>query len=173
VKGKISKDSLRKALIELKVDGCEGEAFDKIFSEFDLDHDGQIDFAEFSAAVLKSSYLESWCKRIPWWQAIADAIPRGGYEQPLRAVANLTDPQIDVICAEVKDLIRQQLREQRDMLSEVFDAMDLKSAKDQGFGATVISRTFKASVGTCQDYHRGIKDRVGKGPYFSAIYSLH
>ena len=102
-----------------------GEAFEEIFLDADLDRDGQIDFEEFKAAALRPSPLESWCKKIAWWQAIADAIPRGGdHHHPLRAVANLTDAQIDVICEEAEKSILLVLRDQASQLRKAFEAMD-------------------------------------------------
>ena len=45
--GNIAKNSFRAALVQLDVDAANGQAFDGIFLEFDLDRDGQIDFEEF------------------------------------------------------------------------------------------------------------------------------
>jgi hypothetical protein len=160
VEGKISSESLRAALLALKVDICNIEAFKDFFLRFDLDGDGLIDYAEFKSAVLSPSTLESWCRNIPWWQAIADAIPRVENAMSLRAVACLTDDQINMICTESVKSIEQQLREQRDRLRNAFDAMDAQHVTNP---QSKFATTFKASAGTCDDYHSGLKGRVGAG----------
>ena len=117
---------------------------------------------EFKAAVLRPSPIEAWCKQIPLWQALADAIsgPLGNQEeQPLRAVASLTDAHIDAICAEVESSLRQVLRNEASKLRAAFEAMDAKMTDDES-GQSKFS-TFKASVGSSDDFHNGLSDRVG------------
>ena len=162
VDGKISKKSLLQALSsqELYVSMAKSERLDEFIPEFYLDRDGQIDFDEFKKAVMRPSPIESWSKQVPLWHALADAIPRGAEEdQPLRAVANLTDAQIDVICAELVQSIRMVLRNEASQLRAAFAAMDTK-AKDKDDSQSKFS-TFKASVGSIEDFHRGLRGRVG------------
>jgi hypothetical protein len=156
----ITKRSLIKGLTQLNVGPRNGETDDDIFLQYDKNHDGRIDFDEFRTAALRLSPLEEWCKKIPWWQALADAIPRGGGEiQPLRAVADLTVAQIATICAEAETLIRQELILQVKQLRDGFAAVDSRS--QSGGSAQPKFNTFKANVGTCEDYHDGLRGRVG------------
>ena len=169
---KISKDSLREALFKLDVDAAKGEAFDEIFLEFDLDLDGQIDFEEFKAAARRPSPIESWCKSVAWWQAVADAIPPGDDEDdhPLRAIARLSDAQVDAICAEAAKSIREILREQATNLRVAFKATDDRAASQRNQRAagqdsepaqSKYAAPFEASAGTTAHYHKGLSDRVG------------
>jgi Ca2+-binding EF-hand superfamily protein len=160
VEGKIRSESLRDTLLTLKVDIDNTEAFEDFFLRFDLDRDGLIDYAEFKSAVHSPSNLESWCRNVPWWQAIANAIPRVENEMSLRTVARLTDAQIDMICRESEKLIKHQLREERTQLKDAFKAMD---AHKESNPHSKFKTIFKASAGTCKDYHSGLKDRVGAG----------
>ena len=152
---------MREALIKLDVAAAKGEAFDEIFLEFDLDRDGQIDFEEFKAAARRPSPLESWCKSVDWWQAVADAIPPGDDDhQPLRAIASLSDAQMDVICAEAAKSIREILGGKASQLRDAFKAMDDKAQSNQQ-EQSKYATPFKASAGTTADYHKGLSDRVG------------
>jgi hypothetical protein len=157
---KITKRSLIKGLTKLNVGPRNGETDDDIFLQYDKNHDGRIDFDEFRIAALRLSPLEAWCKKIPWWQAISDAIPLADEEiQPLRAVANLIEAQIATICAEAEKLIRQEFMLQVKQLREGFAAID--ATLQSGGSAQPKFNTFKANVGTCEDYHEGLKGRVG------------
>jgi hypothetical protein len=152
---KISMDSFEKALISLKANCFTVEDL----REFDTDSDGLIEFDEFKEAVLRPSPLESWCMQVPWWQAVADAIPVPDVQQdPLRAVAQLTDPVIEKICAEAAQSIQILLREQARCLQKIYEAMDAKMVEDE---AESKFTTFKASAGTCANYHMGLSGRVG------------
>ena len=160
---KLSKDSFFVALSSLNLVAAMYDArLEDLYLEFDLDGDGRICFDEFKAAVLRPSHIEAWCKQIPLWQALADAIsgPLGNQKnQPLRAVASLTDAHIEVICSEVELSIRQVLRNEASKLRAAFEAMDAKMTNDES-GQSKFS-TFKASVGSSYDFHNGLSDRVG------------
>jgi hypothetical protein len=158
---KITKESLISGLIKLNVGPSCGETDDDIFLQFDKNCDGHIDFDEFRTAVLRPSHLESWCKNIPWWQAIADAIPIGrGEIDPLRTVANLTDAQIATICAEAETLIRQEFILQVKQLRQAIYSIDASSPSNGS--AQPKFTTFKANVGNCDDYYNGLKGRIGR-----------
>ena len=170
---KLSKDSLFVALSSLNLVAAKDDArLEDLYLEFDLDSDGRISFDEFKAAVLRPSPIEAWCKQIPLWQALADAIsgPLGNQEeQPLRAVASLTDAHIDAICAEVELSLRQVLRNEASKLRAAFEAMDAKMTDDES-GQSKFS-TFKASVGSSDDFHNGLSDRVGNDD--DCLLNLH
>ena len=159
---KLSKESFKEALIKLDVDAAKGHTLDEI-EVFDLDRDGQISFEEFKAAALRPSPLETWCKGVDWWQAVADAIPSGGGDDhnPLRAVASLSDAQMDVICAEAAKSIRNILSDKASQLRAAFRAMDQKKARGNDQEQSKYATPFKASAGTTADYHKGLSDRVG------------
>ncbi len=138
-------------------------------SRLERNHDGLIDFDEFRTAALRLSPLESWCKKIPWWQAIADAIPFGDKDiQPLRSVANLTDAQI---CYEAAKLIRQEFILRVKQPKEGFASLDARSASDAS--AQPKFTTFKANVGDCEAYHERLKGRVGMARFHCTCASWH
>jgi hypothetical protein len=151
----------------------------EIFREYDMDSDGLIDFTDFKAAALRPTVLELWCQRIPWWQAVADAISvLQSQEDPLRTVAQLTDAQIEVICEEAGKQIRSLLREQVHQLQTAYAARDARAAASKGTQSKFT--TFKASAGTCNDFHMGLSGRVGESrppiflaeSFFSSRHSL-
>jgi hypothetical protein len=158
----MTKSSLAQALNELHVGPSNGETMEEICMSFDVDRDGLIDRDEFVAAALRPSPIEAWCKQIPWWHAIADAIPPlADCGHPLLAVALLTDAQIDVICAEAQISIRSELRTKALELGNVMKKMD-ETTKSASAGSKFA--TFKASVGNSEDFHKGLSDRVGVSP---------
>ena len=155
---KMVKTSLAQALHELQVGPSNGETIDEICLAFDADRDGLIDFGEFTNAALRPSPIEAWCKQVDWWRAIADAIPPvDHYDQPLHAVARLTDDQIDVICAEGLHSIRSMLHTKARELRNAIQMRDQTTAAAPG----AKFHTFKASVGTPEDFFNGLSDRVG------------
>jgi hypothetical protein len=161
---KMTRILLAQALKELQAPPSYGETIDDICLAFDADRDGLIDFNEFAAAARRLSPIEAWCKQIPWWHAIADAIPPLAHsDQPLRAVALLTDAQIDVICAEALKSIRSDLRTKALELSTAMKKME-ETTNAAAAGAKFA--TYKASVGDADDFHKGLSDRVGASPPF-------
>jgi hypothetical protein len=156
---KMAKASLAQALDELQAGPSNGETIDEICLAFDTDRDGLIDFNEFAAAARRLSPIEAWCKQIPWWHAIADAIPPLAHpDQPLRAIALLTDAQIDVICAEAQKSIRSELRAKA---LELSSAMKKMAETTNAAPAGAKFATYKASVGDTDDFHKGLSNRMG------------
>ena len=83
---KLSKDSLFVALSLLNlVVAKDGTRLEDLYLEslFDLNSYYSY-FDKFKAVVLMPSPMEAWCKQIPLWQALADAIsdPFGNQEEP-------------------------------------------------------------------------------------------
>ena len=98
-----------------------------------------------------------------------DAMPapdaRG--EDPLRAVAGLSDEQLDAVCRVVAEETDAELRRQVKQLKGAFREMDL--AKQEAGGAGAKFQLFKASAGTVDDFHAGLGGRVGE---FLVFFSL-
>ena len=161
---KLSKDSFFVALSSLNLVAAKDRdaRLEDIYREIDLDCDGGVRFDEFKAAVLRPSPIEAWCAQIPLWQDLADAIsgPLGNQdEEPLRALASFTDTHIDAICAVVEQSIRQVLRNEVSKLRAAFEAMDAKMTGGES-GQYKFS-ALRASVGSSQDYSKGLSNRVG------------
>ena len=160
---KMPMTSLEEALDELHAGPSNGETIEEICLAFDADRDGLIDFHEFSNAALRISPVEAWCKQVDWWRPIADAIPpvdysdHAGCNQPLLAVAHLSDRHIDAICAEALQFIRSELH------TKVRELRDAMHRREQTANAAPGAKfaTFKASVGTPEDFFNGLSDRVG------------
>jgi hypothetical protein len=151
--------SLAKALHELHVGPSNGETIEEICLAFDADRDDLIDFDEFSNAVLRLSPIEAWCKQVDWWRAIADAIPPVDHgDQALLAVAHLSDDHIKVICEEALQCIESELRTKA---HELRDAMQRRAQQTTNAAPGAKFATFKASVGTPEDFFNGLSDRVG------------
>jgi hypothetical protein len=120
-----------------------------------------MDFQDIQAAALRPSPLELWCQRVPWWQDLANAIPIPNCDQQdlLRALAQLENSQIDTICEEAARAINARLKEQTRQLQETYKEMDTEISKEQ---TQLKLTTFKASAGTCDDYHQGLCGRIGE-----------
>ena len=156
---KMAKTSLAQALNELQAGPSKGETIDEISLAFDVDRDDQIDFSEFTNAVLRPSPIEACCKQVNFFQAIADAIPLVDGD-PLLYMAHLTDEQINVICTEALPAINRLVRDKVRELRVAFDAR--RQASNAAPGAKF--STFKASVGTPEHFFNGPSDRVGEAP---------
>jgi hypothetical protein len=157
---KMARTSLAQALDELQAGPSKGETIDEISLAFDVDRDDQINFSEFTNAVLRPSPIEACCKQVNFHHAIADAIPLDDGDQPLRAMAHLTDEQIDVICTEALPAINRLVRDKVRELRVAFHAR--RQASNAAPGAKF--STFKASVGTPEHFFNGPSDRVGEAP---------
>lgn len=147
-----------RALSALHAAPRSGETIEDIRLTYDTNRDGIIDFDEFAAAACRPSPVEEWCKQVPWWRPIADAIPPPTADHagsPLQPVALLTDAQIDVICAEALASIALELRTLRTRARQLD-----KANSRQGSGGAKFA-TFKANVGNSDDFHNGLSDRVG------------
>ncbi len=146
VNRKMTTTSLAQALNELQVGPSNGETMEEICLAFDANRNGLIDYDEFVNASLRITPIEAWCKQINWWRAIADAIPPVDHcDQPLRAVALLTDHQIDVVCAAALKVIRSMLHTKAHELSEA-----MKMREEMG------------SNGECSSTWRQIRHVQGK-----------
>jgi hypothetical protein len=157
--GEISIRNLEFALLEL---GVSGDA-NTVFADMDVNGDGIVDFEEFRAAVGRISSVESWAKRIPWWQAVADAMPepRVSGDDPLRMVAGLSDEQIDAVCRVVAEETAAELHRQIKHLEWSFLQMDLAEQERTTGGAGAKFQTFKANAGTIENFYAGLGGRVG------------
>ena len=139
---------------------------DALLLQYDTNNDGLIDFDEFRDAMSKLSQVDTWAKHIPWWQAIADALPRteSRKKQQLRSIATLTDVQIKEISSEAEKWIRARLKSESAALACSFAAMDAKESNDVNTSAKFT--TFKAEVGNVSDFHKGLSGRVGNISFF-------
>jgi hypothetical protein len=163
---KIAKEDVLKAFEVMGI-RIRGEDFESIFMEMDTNNDGRIDKDEFMVGVKIPTSVEVWAKSVAWWQPVADAIPiqqSGG--DALRAVANLSNDEVDVICESLLLAIKRMLLEEVHRLKTSFEIMDLKSVESGG-KAAIKFKTFKASCGKVLDFHEGLKGRVG---YTSFVY---
>jgi hypothetical protein len=133
----------------------------ELFREYDMDSDSQINFEDFKAAALRPTLIELWCQQIPWWQAVADAIPvPHDQEDPLQTVAQLTDADIRVICEEAEKSLLSLLTESVHQLKKAYDARSARAESSLGIQSKFT--TFKASAGTCDNFHDGLSGRVGE-----------
>ena len=157
--GELSVGSLAPALVEL---GVSGDA-QTVFARMDVDGDGMVDYEEFRAVVGMGSSVEAWAKRVAWWQAVADAMPAPDApgEDALRAVAGLSDDEIDAVCRAVAEETAAELRRQIKHLEWSFEQMDLAEQERGADGAGAKFQTYKANAGTIENFHDGLGGRVG------------
>lgn len=164
---KMAKTSLAQALAELQVGPSFGETIEEICMAYDADRDDRIDYNEFVNAALRLRPIEAWFKQIEWWRPFADAIssvPGDNHcNHPLSAVADLTADQIDVICTVALEFVKGMLHTKAHELRGAMQ--ERERATNAASGAKYA--TFKASVGTPENFHDGLKDRVGAAPKLS------
>ena len=163
--GRLEKEKVIDALAALGFPQGELDCEAK-FMEMDINNDGLVDIDEFLVAAKLPSNVEVWAKSIAWWQPVADAIPLKPGADELRAVANLSNEEVDVICDSLLIAIKRMLLEEVTRLKASFQTMDLKSLDSQG-KAAIKFKTFKASCGKVLDFHEGLKGRVGYIPWLS------
>ena len=158
--GGLGVGNLKATLEEL---GVSGDA-QRLLGDMDANSDGVVDYDELRAAVDMASPVEAWAKRVPWWQALADAVsvPDAGGEDPLRAVAGLSEEQMDAVCRVVAEETAAELRRQVKELAGSFRQMDLAEQERGQCGAKF--QTFKANAGTIEHFHDGLRGRVGESP---------
>jgi hypothetical protein len=133
----------------------------KHFAEMDTDTNGKIDLEEFKAALATPSPVEAWAKRVPWWQTVADLIPRPTAvgQDGLRTVTGLSDEEVDTVCKVAADEVMIELREQIRVLGNAFERMDQAIEERESGEASVKFQTFKANAGTIDDFHAGLGGR--------------
>ena len=160
---KILKENLLAAFNDLDIsvpDGSEG--FESMFCEIDVNKDRAIDQIEFLRAVGATSIIESWAKSIPWWQPIADSFPKlKGGSDPLRNLALLSQQEIDIICEVISKGTSKMLIEHVKILRDSYASLDSKALcaaddKSKKF------KTHKLCCGRVEDYHQGLKGRIGR-----------
>jgi hypothetical protein len=170
--GELDVRSLESALLEL---GVSREAA-AVFAEGDVNGDGILDYEEFRTVVGMGSSVEAWAKRVPWWQAVADAMPApdAGGSDPLRTVAGLSGEQLDAVCQVVAAATAAELRLQVETLKEAFRQMD--QARHEALNGGAKFQVHKASAGNIDDFHGGLGGRVGELIKFvmvCVLYSVH
>jgi hypothetical protein len=158
--GRLVKEAALKAFEAVGLPQSCDEDFEAKFMEMDSNHDGLIDMDEFVVAVKQPSSVEVWAKSVAWWQPVADAIPLQAGKEALRAVACLSNEEVDVICDSLMSAIKRMLLEEVHRLKASFQKMDSNSIRTEGTAASKF-KTFKASCGKVLDFHEGLKGRVG------------
>ena len=158
--GELGVGSLESALVKLGV-SRDSEAH-MVLAAADVNGDGVVDYEELGAVVGMASAVDAWAKRVPWWQAVADAMPapEAPGEDPLRTVAGLSDEQLDAVCRVVAEENAAELRRQVKQLEGAFREMD--RARQEAGGAGAKFQLHKASAGTVEDFHAGLGGRVGR-----------
>ena len=159
--------SLDSALVELGV-SRDSEAH-MVLAAADVNGDGVVDYEELRAVVGMASAVDAWAKRVPWWQAVADAMPapEAPGEDPLRTVAGLSDEQLDAVCRVVAEENAAELRRQVKQLEGAFREMD--RARQEAGGAGAKFQLHKASAGSVDDFHAGLGGRVGEFLVFLSL----
>ncbi len=164
--GSIPKSKIGPALEEVGLQTSEnGDAFEAQFLDMDKNKDSFIDEDEFLMAAKRPTVVDSWAKSIPWWQAIADAMPCSEGSDPLRVVASLSVQEIDIIFEVVSGAMKRVFLEQVEILQDSYAALDMKLLQSNIDSQANKFKTFKASCGIVKDYHKGLKARVGKLRY--------
>ncbi len=93
---------------------------------------------------------------------MVDAMPPAGRgEDPLRAVAGLSDKQMDSVCQVVAEETAAELRRQVKHLDWSFRQMDMAEQEKKAAGAESKFQTFTADAGTIENFHAGLGDRIG------------
>jgi hypothetical protein len=157
--GEISIRNLESALLEL---GVSGDAH-VMFARMDVNGNGIVEYENFRSVLGMTSSVDSWAKRLPWWQTVADAMPEpsASGDDPLRVVAGLSDEQIDAVCRVVAEETAAELRRQIKHLEWSFLQMDLAEQARVAGGAGAKFQTFKANAGTIENFYAGLGGRVG------------
>ena len=137
---------------------------EELFKESDIDEDGGLDRDEFVRAISMPSELEPWASTLPLAKLLAAcveaALARAASADPLRKVAALSAQEIDEVAADFSGAFRLLLEEQVDGLKKSFIEMDRKAAEADGSNSKF--QTFEMNVGSAENFHNGLADRVGE-----------
>jgi hypothetical protein len=157
---RMAKDELPRALEMLGVNlPSDADSLEAFFLEIDLNKNGLIEFEEFLLAVNRQSSVASWSRGVPWWQIVADSIPKQYSEDSLRRVSNLSDLQLEAVCDAISFGMKRELMAQIKSLNQSFAEMDRKAGTQSNSDKF---KCFKASCGTVTDFHQGLGGRVGE-----------
>lgn len=131
-------------------------------TDIDPDRD-EVDYEKWRAVESVPTPVESWTKRVPWWQVIADVMPKpaGTEDDPLRLVARLTAEDLDAVCSVVAEEMSRELREQICNLGQAFEQLDRRKEDTDASGASTKFQTYKANAGNADDFYKGLGNRIG------------
>jgi hypothetical protein len=139
-----------------------------MFEEADINKDGALDRDEFARVINTPSELEQWCTTLPLPKllaaclepALASTSAAAPGREAVRRVADLPPQAIQEAVADFSAAMGRLLPERVAGLRECFSEQDRLAAAGSN-GSGVKFQTFPMNVGTAENFHKGLADRVG------------
>lgn len=162
---RISLDRFRLALQEMGI-VLTPEEEEERFKEAAVDEDGGLDKDGFVRAIGTPSALEPWASTLPLSKLLAACVEEAlasaaASPDPVRNVADLSPQQVNDVAADFSGALVRLLSEKAGELRECYSRQDrLAAAGSDGSGAKF--QTFEMNVGTADNFHKGLADRVGE-----------
>ncbi len=124
---------------------------------------------QFGWRLQPPSALGGWVQSLPIASLLLDALPRPKPQNSrnwLRAVSELTAPEVRVVATEFALGLERMLMENLSVLKDSFSALDKKTRESEVSKLNVaskfsISESKEMKCGTIEDFHHGLVGRIG------------
>jgi hypothetical protein len=136
---------------------------DLVFQDLDIDSDGGLNFSEFQRATEYSTSFEQFVRTIPLWKILALAIPHPKHycettsKELLDTMSNLT---LDDICSIVDAMRDEMITMISKHVRELKKTQEAVKKKEATFASGKFT-CFEMEAGGIDDFHEGLKERVG------------
>ena len=153
----ISESSLRAALKDLGIDVLEKDISELLMSS----DDGSLDFNEFSLLVSRSSPGLDFVRSLPLAELVFDGLPK----MELRHLCEISPDVLEDSLLAITEGLRMMLQESLAALKKSY--VDREAAASNPAAAKF--EIIKMSVGSIQDFHKGIAARIGANVYLCIL----
>jgi hypothetical protein len=167
-------DAVRKEILESSLAGALGdcglyfsaEELALIFRNADLNNNGGLNLDEFRIAVKTPTKLEQWAGTLALSRLLAHCLMLriSDLEDPLLDLSELSRIDLEYVSGVFCEGIRKILADAQIQLKKSLAAMRETTAESSA-GAGSKFQTFKMSCGKVEDFHKGLKERVGATPW--------
>jgi hypothetical protein len=152
--------TFKSSLAEFGIDLENDEAVTSLFNLMDVNNDCGLDRDEFERAIQTPTKLEQWTATIPVHQLLASCLSVQSGIDPLRRVSRLDSSEKEEVEQVFFRGFQRLFTEYSEKLQHLYFHMDKKaSEQSQGLASKF---TFVPSSGGIEDFHEGLKSRVGK-----------
>ncbi len=156
----LAKQDLKAALKELGIRMSSNDETELIYTH-DLNGDGCIDFTEFQNILSSPGKVELWARNLSLASLLADCMPFGDEEDPLRTLSSLSMMEIESVAEAHRQGLVRLLVGETGKLKRAFEAMDQKMETAVSAQASSKFLVSTMSCGGMADFRGGLSNRIG------------